>query len=147
MRKIKLLIILTALTMFDVNATFSLIAYDPQSGSYGAAFASCVFLPAVFDISDRVNAMTPNGTITTQAKVNILNNLNLQHGKEMIEENVRGNQIIHWLYLNDQDGITSSEARQYLILNDASSNGIEGFAYTGSEVSSDKGSITPEMMS
>lgn len=140
MEKIKSLIILATLTIFNANATFSLVAYDPRSGLYGAAFASCVYLPPTTDITEHVNAITPIGTITTQATVNF-NNLNLKHGKEMILNHVVGQQILDWLYDHDQDGVTGRDSRQYLILNSASSAPPEGSAYTGGEVPSAKSVI------
>ncbi|MDD9158507.1 DUF1028 domain-containing protein [Aliivibrio sp. S4TY2] len=142
MKKMYLFISTIALSFFtsNANATFSLVAYDEISGYYGVAFASCVFLPPEIDITERVNAITPIGTITTQATVNY-DNINLEHGRQQILGNVRGNQILEWLYNNDQDGDFENKSRQYLVLSNPSLGPVEGFAYTGSEVPSDKGSI------
>ncbi len=142
MKKIFLLISATFFAFFtsNANATFSLVAYDEISGYYGVAFASCVFLPPETDITEHVNAITTIGTITTQATVNY-DNINLRNGKDQISGNVRGNQILEWLYDHDQDGEFENSSRQYLILSNPSSGPVEGFAYTGTEVPSNKGSI------
>lgn len=140
MRRVTLWIFLANFIVFNAHATFSLVAYDPKSGLYGVAFASCVFLPPEIDITNKVNALTPIGTITTQATVNF-KNINLDNGEEMILRNVRGNQIIEWLYDHDQDGVSGRESRQYLVLSNPSSGSVEGFSFTGNEVPSDKGSI------
>lgn len=140
MRRISLLIFLANFIVFNAHATFSLVAHDPKSGLYGVAFASCVFLPPEIDITNKVNSLTPIGTITTQATVNF-RNINLQNGEEMILRNVRGNQILDWLYDHDQDGVLERESRQYLVLSNPSTGPVEGFSFTGNEVPSDKGAI------
>ncbi|AGH73614.1 DUF1028 domain-containing protein [Edwardsiella piscicida] len=140
MKALNIFIFSVLIISFNANATFSLVAYDENSGIYGVAFASCVYLPPNLDITDKVNALTPIGTITTQATVNF-NNINLNNGKDMILRNVRGNQILEWLYDHDQDGTEGRDSRQFLILSNPSSGPVEGYAFTGGEVPSVKGSI------
>lgn len=45
MKALNIFIFSVLIISFNANATFSLVAYDENSGIYGVAFASCVYLP------------------------------------------------------------------------------------------------------
>lgn len=128
----KKLILLSSIGLFSLqaNATFSLIAYDENSQQYGAAFASCVQEKPDFDIANYVNAISPNGIVTTQALVDP-DNINLKNADAMIRREVHGKQIIDWLIKNDQNGHPYEDFRQYLVLNKVNGGPVEGNAYTG----------------
>ena len=109
------------------QATFSIVAVDPQTGEVGSAGASCV--TNALQISDLHPGV---GAIHTQAS-----NLwpNYVNGRARMNEGWSPQDIVDWLVANDAEG--SPSARQYLIVD--LGNGGRSAAYTGVDCDDWKG--------
>lgn len=136
--------LLLALTYSPLaNATFSIVAYDPNTNEYGVGFASCVELPNDFNSSDYLSTWGDDelgqGLLVTQGEVMFPTNELLGWGREMIRAGVDGDQVIDYLINNDPEDI--SEQRQYLLINDANDNGNKLNLFSGDKLSSTEGKV------
>lgn len=136
----KLCLIGSMLASANASATFTIAAYDPGDGKFGAAFATCFPLRneyANFNLAEKVVAIIEGkGIVVTQGEVEPLNNINLDHAKLMIERGNTARQILNWLRNNDQARIPSQ--RQYLIV----LPNVRGRASTGFSLERVRGSIS-----
>ncbi|MDE1464442.1 DUF1028 domain-containing protein [Spartinivicinus poritis] len=117
------------------SATFSIIAYDPDSKQIGVALASCIMMPEdiPFKASDILNGIVPGkGVINTQATIDIPN-INLIHAKELIDKNTQASTVIQYLVHKDSDPTYILE-RQYIALT-INNEQVDISAYTGNQAS------------
>ncbi|NYZ65769.1 DUF1028 domain-containing protein [Endozoicomonas sp. SM1973] len=130
---IKAIVLSFMLFSSTASATFSIIAYDPDSQQIGVALASCVMMPKdiPFRVNDILNGIIPGkGVINTQATIDIPN-INLKYGKELINKNTQASKIVQYLVHNDADPAYILE-RQYIALT-VSNGQVDIATYTGNQ--------------
>lgn len=113
--------------------TFSIVALDEETGEIGSAGASCVEgaaqLGGVILISDIIPG---RGAINGQATV-CIPHINLENGISQMEAGASPQEVLDWLYENDDCIFGTNEDRQYGIVDFDMNGNPRSAAFTGME--------------
>lgn len=128
--------LLLLLTLFCIQqssqATFSIVAVDPETGEVGNAGATCLE-----DGASIISGLVPGiGAMTSQSLVCTPENINLVNGLAWIEEGFMPQEILDKLYVGDECGADDHEFRQYgIALFDANGSPLSA-SFTGNKADS-----------
>ncbi len=129
------LAILIFVCSVNSQATFSIVAFDPQTRELGSAAATCV---DDLDLGFFLSRFAPGkGAINAQSFVSIPNLLN---GRQRLVDGESAQEVLDWLIANDQTG--QPGLRQYLIVDMGDTPFLHSVTYTGADNFEFAGGIT-----
>ncbi len=111
--------------------TFSIVAVDAETGEIGSAGASCVDNADQFGGVILISGIIPGrGAVNGQATI-CIPHFNLNNAIDQMELGLSPDEILDWLYNNDDCQFGSNEERQYGIVDLDSMSNPRSAAFTG----------------